>query len=112
MAGPWDATRGFRPAHERADVPWYAREEAAAPPFYAERHAREPEPAVTKGVETQPPRAPAAGPFPMPQAELPAGVALTARVRARLRAPDGLREAFVVKEILDRPVALRRGRNR
>ena len=30
------------------------------------------------------------------------------RIRARLRAPDALREAFVVKELLDRPLGLRR----
>jgi len=36
-----------------------------------------------------------------------------ASLLARLRNPDSLREAFVVKEILDRPVGLRpsRGRN-
>lgn len=36
---------------------------------------------------------------------------LSERLRARLRTPDALREAFVVKEILDRPLARRRGRN-
>ena len=30
------------------------------------------------------------------------------RIRARLRTPDALREAFVIKEILDRPLAGRR----
>ena len=35
---------------------------------------------------------------------------LSERVRARLRTPDALREAFVVKEILDRPLARRRRR--
>ena len=105
MAGPWDATRGFRPAHERADVPWFASEEF-------ERVAREPEPVAREDVEPQPPREPAAAPSHVPQAGLPAEGMLSARVRAWLRAPDGLREAFVVKEILDRPVALRRGRTR
>ena len=33
---------------------------------------------------------------------------LSERVRARLRTPDALREAFVVKEVLDRPLARRR----
>ena len=33
---------------------------------------------------------------------------LSERIRARLRTPDALREAFVVKEILDRPLARRR----
>ena len=36
--------------------------------------------------------------------------ALSAHIRARLGTPDALREAFVVKEILDRPLARRRGR--
>ena len=36
--------------------------------------------------------------------------ALSAHLRARLGTPDALREAFVVKEILDRPLARRRGR--
>ena len=36
--------------------------------------------------------------------------ALSERIRARLRTPDALREAFVVKEILDRPLARRRAR--
>ena len=33
-----------------------------------------------------------------------------ARIRARLSTPDALREAFVIKEILDRPLARRRAR--
>ena len=33
---------------------------------------------------------------------------LPERIRARLHAPDALRESFVVKEILDRPLARRR----
>ena len=37
--------------------------------------------------------------------------ALSERIRARLRTPDALREAFVVKEILDRPLGRRRSRN-
>ena len=35
---------------------------------------------------------------------------LSRRVRAHLHTPDALREAFVVKELLDRPLGLRRGR--
>ena len=35
-----------------------------------------------------------------------------AALLARLRGPDALREAFVVKEILDRPVSLRSRRGR
>ena len=47
---------------------------------------------------TAPPRRPHA----------PSGSPLSERVRARLRTPDALREAFVVKEVLDRPLARRR----
>ena len=36
--------------------------------------------------------------------------ALSEHLRARLRTPDALREAFVIKEILDRPLARRRAR--
>ncbi|MDE0239667.1 MAG: hypothetical protein OXQ84_05630 [bacterium] len=36
--------------------------------------------------------------------------AVMARIRARLGTPDALREAFVIKEILDRPLARRRTR--
>ena len=35
---------------------------------------------------------------------------LSERIRARLRTPDALREAFVVKEVLDRPLGRRRRR--
>ncbi len=36
--------------------------------------------------------------------------AFLARIRARLDTPDALREAFVIREILDRPLARRRAR--
>lgn len=44
-----------------------------------------------------------------PHAHSPAH-ALSERMRARLGTPDALREAFVIKEILDRPLARRRAR--
>ena len=43
-----------------------------------------------------------------PSSPVAAGAPLPQRIRARVRAPDALREAFVVKEILDRPLARRR----
>ena len=46
----------------------------------------------------------------LPHAHASPASALAEGVRARLRTPDALREAFVVKEILDRPLAQRRGR--
>ena len=43
-----------------------------------------------------------------PSSPTTAGMPLPERIRARLHGPDALREAFVVKEILDRPLARRR----
>lgn len=47
---------------------------------------------------------------PPPYAHASPAHALSERIRARLNTPDALREAFVVKEILDRPLARRRAR--
>lgn len=52
----------------------------------------------------------AAPPPPAPRDEAAKGS--RAALLARLRGPDALREAFVVKEILDRPVGLRPPRGR
>lgn len=46
----------------------------------------------------------------LPYAHASPADAVLERVRARLGTPDALREAFVVKEILDRPLARRRTR--
>lgn len=46
----------------------------------------------------------------LPYAHASPAHAVLARVRARLDTPDALREAFVIKEILDRPLARRRTR--
>ena len=64
------------------------RAPAPVPPFARRRHA----PAA--------PHRPASSASAFPE-----------RIRARLRTPDALREAFVVKEILDRPLGRRRSRN-
>ncbi len=63
--------------------------------------------------EVEPPPAPelAVAPPHMPQAGSSAEATRLARVQARLHTPGALRDAIVVKEILDRPLALRRGRN-
>ncbi len=45
-----------------------------------------------------------------PRLDAPSASLLSERIRARLRTPDALREAFVVKELLDRPLARRRRR--
>ncbi len=64
--------------------------------------------AVTEEVEPQPASKRVVAPPYMPGSQLPVEARLSARVRAWVRRPVALREAVVVKEILDRPVALRR----
>ena len=63
----------------------------------------------------RPRRRPPAGPVAASEGGAPEPVGEKERRRslpARLRDPGVLREAFVVKEILDRPLGLRRGRDR
>ena len=97
---------------------------------------RDPGPPRTRGTAgaTEPPRAPAqamsrapashpAAPHDRPFAGTPPSAAavlrphasstasrVSERLRARLQTPDALREAFVLKEILDRPLGRRRRR--
>ena len=51
-----------------------------------------------------------ASPGTPPRLDASSASLLSQRIRARLRTPDALREAFVVKELLDRPLAGRRRR--
>ena len=51
-----------------------------------------------------------ASPGTPPRLDASSASLLSERVRARLRTPDALREAFVVKELLDRPLGRRRRR--
>ena len=53
------------------------------------------------------PASPAARPYALASSS---ASRISERIRARLRTPDALREAFVVKEILDRPLGRRRRR--
>ena len=53
-----------------------------------------------------PPPSPASAPHPRPSFD----ALLSERIRARLRTPDTLREAFVLKTLLDGPPGLRRRR--
>ena len=46
----------------------------------------------------------------LPSQDAPPEPALTQRIRARMHALDTLREAFVIKELLDRPLGTRRKR--
>ena len=103
-----------------ARTPEAAREPGAAQePEAVHRPADMRDPGPVRSPE--PSRAPARTPETHDGAPLPSPVAppyphasseflLSERVRARLRTPDALREAFVTKELLDRPLGLRRTR--
>ena len=99
------AARRRRPAWEPATV-W--RPEASGTPERASatRPAFETHPTPPAGSSLKGSASPATAPHPHTS---PASV-LSERIRARLRTPDALREAFVVKEILDRPLGRRRRR--
>lgn len=97
----------WRPGGERAEAAPSQREARAA--FVAD-----PEPAAEPSP-LSPTRHAAADPWAAAASRAPGdGAAAGSRVAllARLRNPDSLREAFVVKEILDLPVGLRPLRGR
>ena len=86
---------------------------------------RRPEASGTPGRTSATPQASATHQAPLARSSLGGGTdlpvtlphfhasprnAISERIHARLRTPDGLREAFVLKEILDRPLPGRRGR--
>ena len=77
---------GWKPASERMPAPPVSRTPGAA-------------------YRASPPSAPTSA-HPRPSSEL----LLPERIRARLHGQDALREAFVMKELLDRPLGLRRRR--
>ena len=90
----WEPETVWRPPAARTPAPPTAGPRASGA-------TRAPASGVALGVRRSPSAAPRR---PRAPSESP----LTERVRARLRTPDALREAFVVKEILDRPLARRR----
>ncbi|MCY4607565.1 MAG: hypothetical protein OXD40_03070 [bacterium] len=97
-------------ARERKTVqgPWSReRPGSPAPPSATRRRAPE-----TRGAQTadRPPRGATGSRTTLPYALASPTHALLERLRGRLGTPDALREAFVVKEILDRPLARRRVR--
>ena len=85
----------WRPPAARRPAPPAVDPRASGP-------ARTPAPEAAPGHRRSSPAVALRRPHP------PSGFPLTERVRARLRTPDALREAFVVKEVLDRPLARRR----
>ena len=117
-----ETTRGSETAREpeAAGRPWAARRsETARTPWAAGRpeSPRAPAPGTLRTSVTH--RTPPPGNVPGGRHSTPAAPSyphassaflLSERIRARLRTPDALREAFVVKEILDRPLGRRRRR--
>ena len=85
----------WRPPAARTPAPSAADSRASGP---IRTPAREVAPGHRRSQPAAPPRRPHA----------PSESPLSERIRGRLRTPDALREAFVVKEILDRPLARRR----
>ena len=75
------------------------------PPPAADSGAPGPKPAPVPEAALRHRRSSPAAVRPSPAA---AGAPLHERIRIRLRTPHALREAFVVKEILDRPLVRRR----
>ena len=90
----WEPETIWRPPAARTPAP-----PAAGP--RASGSIRAPASEVALGVRRSAPAAPS-------RARAPSESPLSERIRARLRTPDALQEAFVVKEILDRPLARRR----
>jgi hypothetical protein len=90
----WEPETVWRPPAARTPAPPTAGLRASG-------SIRAPASEVAPGVGRSPPAVPR---HPRAPSESP----LSERIRARLRTPDALREAFVVKEVLDRPLARRR----
>ena len=99
---------------EEADTVWEpepARRPAAAvrEPETAWKPAAAREPAASRALRDAY-RAPSHAPASPPHLPASPGSLLSERIHARLGTPDALREAFVVKELLDRPLGRRRTR--
>ena len=90
----WEPKTVWRPPAARTPAPPTAGPRASG-------SIRAPASETALGVRRSPPAAPH-------RLRAPSESPLPERVRARLRTPDALREAFVVKEVLDRPLARRR----
>jgi hypothetical protein len=78
------------------------REVPSPPPREAPAPARTPG-AAAAGVRSTPRE---------PERKRANGTSRSRRLRARLRQPDSLRELFLLREVIDRPIALRRPRPR
>ena len=91
----WEPETVWRPPAARTPAQPKADSRASGP---IRSRAPQAAPGHRRSSPAAPPRHPRA----------PSESPLSERVRARLRTPDALREAFVVKEVLDRPLARRR----
>ena len=99
----------WKPAAAREPVTAW-KPAAAREPVTAWKPAVAREPVASRTAASAPAasRAPSPSPGASPHHRPPSGALPLERIRARLRTPDALREAFVVKALLDRPPGLRR----
>ena len=96
--------------------PWERKQETVRSPRTRETQGSPAPPSATRRapethgaqIDDHPPRGMTGSRTTLPYALASPTHALSERLRGRLGTPDALREAFVVKEILDRPLARRR----
>ena len=94
-----------RPIEREPEAIWRPPAARSSAPPAAYSGAPGPRPAPVPEAALQHRRSSPAPVLPSPAA---AGAPFHERIRIRLRTPHALREAFVVKEVLDRPLARRR----
>ena len=94
-----------RPAAAREPVTAW-KPAVARDPGESRAAASAPAASRAPGAADRAPPSPSPGASPRPRPS--SGSPLSERIRARLRTPDALREAFVVKALLDKPPGLRR----
>ena len=99
------ARLGYGPAHDADDV-----EDEPEP----DDGTWEPEalrtPVTSQGGVEERRASPLTTPVTLPHQDVLLEPTLARATRARMRAPDALREAFVIKELLDKPLGIRRRR--
>lgn len=101
-----------RAARAEAFDPFGVRERPAGGGIRREAPSR---PSWDAPAPVRTPRAPAAGVRSTPpehERKAARGAGRLQRLRRRIRSPDSLRELFLLREVIDRPIALRRPRPR
>ena len=99
----WEPARSPAAAMREPETAW--KPAAAREPSASRAPASAPAASRASGATY---RAPSRSPASPPHLPASPGSLLSERIHARLRTPDALREAFVIKELLDRPLGTRR----